>query len=82
MPLSTPGSLEASDVCTWSINRLLLQEISEVRISGGQKERCQIDGIHKGLIKEAALQDSQALEIVLDENVVVVGFGGYQRGIP
>jgi len=39
------------------------------------------DGVGQGFVEEIRLQNSQGLEIMLDQYVVIVGFGRHQAGI-
>src|ERR1700675_1018102 len=57
------------------------KEEARVGHSAGNLAARRIDGVRQLFVKISGLQDAERLEVMLDQNVVVVGFRGLQVGI-
>jgi len=73
-----PSRLEAGDVAVGPVNRLLLVKARELH----GKARSWVNGVGQGFVEKASLQDAKGSEVVFQQNVIVVGFGGLQCRVP
>src|ERR1700682_1248823 len=76
-----PGELDASDVSRIKIRLLAESERGELRVVGWEKSLGLNDWIGQTLVKPTGFDNADRLQVVLEEQIEIVGVGRFQVGI-